>query len=365
MGGVTYAPERADEVTNGEPEAAHRPQPTLNRPTRRPITVLYAALLLTASMLAGSCGGGGGSDASSNNNGSGGSGAGGARGGRGSQRSATSATTTTTAAPTTTTPPPTLPDGTRTILPGHRVVAYYGAAGTSKLGILGATSPDQAVAKLAGQAASYRADGRPVLLALELIVTIASSAPTAEGDYSLRSQPPAVQEYLDAARRAGALLLLDIQPGRAPFLPEVQYYEQFLRQPDVGLAIDPEWSMGPEEIPGKKIGHTDAATINAVSQYLATLVDQGRLPQKLFVVHQFTPTMVQQPELVENRTQLAFTFHIDGFGGQPAKISKYHQLAHPAPFHNGFKLFYTQDSNLMNPDQVLGLFPQPDLITYQ
>jgi hypothetical protein len=37
----------------------------------------------------------------------------------------------------------------------------------------------------------------------------------------------------------------------------------------------------------------------------------------------------------------------------------------PRPPFNGFKLFYEQDLDLMKPDQVLRLRPQPDFVVYQ
>ena len=34
-------------------------------------------------------------------------------------------------------------------------------------------------------------------------------------------------------------------------------------------------------------------------------------------------------------------------------------------FHNGFKLFYEEDTNLMSPRQVLALRPPPDIVVYE
>jgi hypothetical protein len=47
--------------------------------------------------------------------------------------------------------------------------------------------------------------------------------------------------------------VLDIQPGRGDFLTEVRRYERFLREPDVGLALDAEWSMRAGQVPGETI----------------------------------------------------------------------------------------------------------------
>ena len=60
----------------------------------------------------------------------------------------------------------------------------------------------------------------------------------------MRQTSSTIDRYLAAARKAKALLILDIQPGRASFMSEVKAYRHWLEQPDVGLAIDPEWSRG-------------------------------------------------------------------------------------------------------------------------
>jgi hypothetical protein len=262
-------------------------------------------------------------------------------------------------------PPAELPRGGRTVFPDFRVVAYYGGATTSALGVLGEGTPDQAARRLARQAQRFATPARPVLPAFELIVTVAQASAGADGSYSAPTAPADIRRYLAAARRARALLLLDIQPGRRDFLQEVRRYERFLREPDVGLALDPEWSMRPGQVPGQSIGSTDAATINRVSGYLNGLVTRRRLPQKLLVIHQFTPQMVRNRAAVKPRRGLAITFHIDGFGGQFAKRSKYRQLRVRKPFFNGFKLFFDEDRDMLTPREVLALRPAPDLVTYQ
>jgi hypothetical protein len=261
--------------------------------------------------------------------------------------------------------PPRLPRGGWRIFPDYRVVAYYGAAQTPLLGVLGTTTPEVAAQRLQQRARGYEKAGRPIMPAFELIVTIANAHPGPSGLYRTRTPHGTIRRYLEVARRHQALLLLDVQPGRGDFLTEVRFYEPLLREPDVGLAIDPEWSMGPRGVPGERIGSTDAATINRVSAWLDGIVQRHDLPQKLFVVHQFTEGMVRDKHEVAPREGLAITFHIDGFGGQEDKKRKYDLLAGDRRWHNGFKLFLEADIGMMTPDQVMRLKPRPDLITYQ
>jgi hypothetical protein len=258
-----------------------------------------------------------------------------------------------------------LPVGGRIIFPTYRVVAWYGAADDPNLGVLGVGSPDQAGRRLLQQARAYERPERRVLPAFELIATTAQAS-SRDGTYNGHLSDARIRSYLAAARKIHALLILDVQPGRAAFLPEVKRYEKFLSEPDVGLALDSEWKMRGDEIPGQTIGGTDAASVNAVSAYLAALVDRKKLPQKLLIVHQFTPAMIEHRDRVLPRAGLAIAFHVDGFGGRAAKLSKYHLLAvRSGPFFNGFKLFYHQDIHMLSAPEVLRMNPSPDLVTYE
>ena len=263
-------------------------------------------------------------------------------------------------------PPPELPRGGRAIFPNHTVVAFYGAPQNDELGALGIGSPAAAGRRLERQARRYRRRGRAVLPAFELIATIAHSSPGDDGDHSERQSPRTIRRYLRAARARKALLILDIQPGRAPFMREVRAFRRFLEEPDVSLALDPEWSLAPGELPGQQIGSTDAAIVNRVSRYLSRIVQQGNLPQKLLVVHRFTHDMIENERALQQHRGVALTVNVDGFGDQPNKITKYREFTRGRrDGHHGFKLFYGEDTDLMRPRQVLRLRPRPELIVYE
>jgi hypothetical protein len=262
-------------------------------------------------------------------------------------------------------PPPQLPRGGREVLPRYRVVAYYGAPQDPELGTLGIGTPDQAVRRLERQARPYARGGRPVMPVLELIAVVAAHDPGDGGRYSLRQPASVIRRYLAAARRAKALLVLDIQPGRSDFFTEVTRLRRWLRLPDVGLALDPEWRVGPGEIPGQVIGHVDSPEINATTAWLEQLIERNRLPQKLVIVHQFTDDMVDETAL-KPRTGEAIVLNADGFGTRPVKVSKYKRFTKQAPgFEQGFKLFYHEDIGMMTPRQVLRLKPPPDVVVYE
>lgn len=253
------------------------------------------------------------------------------------------------------------------------VVAFYGSTGGGALGVLGEQSPQEAAERLQEAADPFEeASGRDVLPAFELITTVALGSPGKDGLWSSRLDVDEVQRWLDAARDAEMLVMLDFQPGRADFLDQVKRYEKFLLQPEVGVALDPEWVLEPGQRPLKQVGRTDADTINEVSAYLSKLTVENNLPEKLFVIHQFRSSMIQNREDVIDRPGLATMVHIDGFGNQQIKKEVYDVLAFKdgaerrnGQIHNGFKLFYDEDTNMMTPDEAMDLDPRPELISYQ
>jgi hypothetical protein len=263
-------------------------------------------------------------------------------------------------------PTPGLPFAGNRILPGHRVVAFYGAAQTDEMGILGSAEPRRVATKLIKQARAYERYDEPVVPAFELIATVAQRDPGTDGDYNGWTDARTINRYLQAVRAIHGLLILDIQPGRAPFLREVRRYEAFLRQPDVSLALDSEWSMRAGQVPAQVIGGTTADVVNQVSAYLSRVVARGHLPQKMLIVHQFAPEMIERRSAITERTGIAIVFHVDGFGTRAGKVSKYRLLCqNRGAAFMGFKLFYRQDIDMFSAAEVMRLRPRPDLVTYE
>ncbi len=265
------------------------------------------------------------------------------------------------------TPLPLLPRGGRSILPEFRVYAHYGAPQAKQLGILGIGTPAVAGARLNRQARAYAGKGRrQVLPAMELIGVIASAGAGADGRFRYRQTPKVIRRYLRAARDAKALLILDVQPGRSDFVIEAKALAEFLVQPDVGLALDPEWRMGPSQVPGTVIGSVDAAEVNRVTEWLSDLVAARNLPDKLVIVHQFTDGMIRRKKGLRVRPGIDMVLNADGFGTATAKAATYRRVVSDrGPFHTGFKLFYVEDTGLMSPAQVMRLRPRPEVVIYE
>lgn len=251
------------------------------------------------------------------------------------------------------------------LFPTYRMVALYGTDADERLGALGEQSPEAAAARLADVLAPYEAGDRPVLGAFELIATIALASPGDDGLYRSVGSSERVRRYLDVARQHGYHLVLDIQPGRSDFPTEVARHEQFLREPDVHVALDPEWRMGPDEVPGELVGQVSASEVNEVARYLADIVAEEGLPQKMLIVHQFQDRMITERHDLIAPPELAVNIHMDGFGTREQKLETYSVTRAEPPLWNGFKLFYDEDIDIFSPADVLALDPVPDFISYQ
>ncbi|HSV37923.1 MAG TPA: hypothetical protein VLI04_04110 [Nocardioidaceae bacterium] len=263
--------------------------------------------------------------------------------------------------------PAELPFGKGPIYPGRILVAYYGTAGTGALGVLGEDDPDAITRRLRRAAAPFATEDRPVQIVYELIVTVADAGPGDDGDYSHDIAREKVETYIKAAHRNKALLVLDLQTGRSDFLTVAKRWKWALRDPWVGLALDPEWRMGPREVPAQVIGSVGAREVNRVSEWLVGVSRRNDLPQKIFMLHSFRTSMIENISDVVRRPRLATVLHIDGFGTPGQKLATFHTVADTRPRHMrmGFKLFYDEDIALMSPSRVREIRPLVEFVSYQ
>lgn len=263
---------------------------------------------------------------------------------------------------------PRLPGGGRTVFGKKRfLTAFYGTAGTGTLGVLGETNPDVAFRHIARAGKPFLRGKERLLPVYELIVTVADGAdyPGTDGDHAHDVLHSRVQEYIDAAHEHGVLLLLDLQPGRTDFLTTAKRWEWALADPYVGLALDPEWRVGPDGFPGQQIGSVRAREINRTAGWLSRLTRDNDLPEKLFVIHQFTDGMVPDIRKVRQRPGLAMVQHVDGFGSPAVKLETYRNVAVPRKFTMGFKIFYDEDVPRMRPAQVRRELPDVRFVSFQ
>ncbi len=250
----------------------------------------------------------------------------------------------------------------------RRLVALYGHPVTSALGVLGEQGPEEGVDRLQSIIEGYGADGSIVLPTFEIIATVASAGAGRDGDYSSETALDVIRPWIEVAAANDVYVVLDLQPGRTDFLRQAKIYEEFLRLPHVGLALDPEWRLKPDQVHLRQIGTVDAAEINRVADWLAAIVREEALPQKLFIIHQFRFSMITNRSLIETPPELAVLIQMDGQGSLGSKYNTWNALTlepDADQFWWGWKNFYDEDSPTATPDQVLELTPVPVFVSFQ
>lgn len=266
-------------------------------------------------------------------------------------------------------PRPELPLGGREIFPRYRLVGFCGTPNAPALGRL--TGKIAVRAKSVLEYAEKYAGTRPVMPVFELIAVVVQGAPGADGKWRRRVPDSVVDDYLSVARSSRGLLLLNIQPGHSEFVTEVKAFEKYLREPDVGVALDPEWAVHGKQKPGVTYGYVTGGTINEVAEYLSSLVQEGDLPEKALVFHQVNNRVLKDEAELKPHTGVVVIKSVDGLGPKHTKITTYNALMkNLSPHvHAGFKLFFDEDrahgGNLMTPREVLSLVPEPEYVMYE
>jgi hypothetical protein len=280
------------------------------------------------------------------------------------------------------------------ILPGKRIVAFYGNPLSKKMGVLGEVltrrpdtkdstgkrvyggyDPDSLFKRLDAKVKEWEeADPRtPVQPALHLIAAVAQGDPGRDGNYRLRMDSTLIEEVYGWAVKKNALLFLDVQIGGSTVQAEVRRLMPWLNRPNVHLGLDPEFSMhySREGLPpGRKIGIMDAKEINWAIDTLARIVNEKKLPPKVLIVHRFTKQMVSNSDSIRLSPAVQVVMNMDGWGQPWLKFDSYsaYEVLHPVQF-TGFKIFFHNDERkgdaILTAKEVLHLLPRPMYIQYQ
>lgn len=262
-----------------------------------------------------------------------------------------------------------LPGGGTLLFPGRHLVATYGHPGAAPLGVMGEEDPEDAVKTAKEYVKKYEkfADD-PVLPAFEIIASVAQASPGPRGDYSEPAPIESLKPYVDAMTKAGGYVIIDLQPGSADFLDQAKFYEELLKMPNVGLALDAEWKMEPGQVPATEVGHVDASEVNRVAEWLAKLTRDNKLPQKMLLLHQFQLQMIRNRENLDlSHPELSYVLHADGHGTAEEKFETWNVLLQdlqPEIFE-AWKNFIDEDKPMFTPEETMNIEPRPWLITYQ
>lgn len=254
------------------------------------------------------------------------------------------------------------------LLPGSRIIAYYGNPMSARMGILGALPPAQMLERLAATAREWaKADAsRQIRPALQLIATVAQGRKGIDGKYRVRHSDSLIARVAGWAEQRHWLMFLDIQVGQSTVPAELERLIPWLRKPWVHLALDPEFAMPSGRVPGRKFGTLDARDVNYAIDLLARIVDEEHLPPKVLVVHRFTEDMLTNYRKIKEDPRVQVVIDMDGYGQPGVKKHIYDMIVARRPVQfTGFKLFYQNDHPMMTLREVLALQPVPLYIQYQ
>ncbi|MDX1469034.1 MAG: hypothetical protein R3258_06800 [Acidimicrobiia bacterium] len=265
-----------------------------------------------------------------------------------------------------------VPGGGFLILPQdrpRRYVAFYGHPETSALGALGEQGPTATLERMEPFLDAYAGDGSQVIPAFEMIASVAAAGATDDADYSFEWPISTFDDWIATARERDVYVVLDLQPGRDDFLTQAKQYQPLLELPFVGLALDPEWRLEPDQVHLRQVGSVSSEEVNQVIHWLADLVREKGLPQKLMIVHQFRTFMIQDRELLEQRPEIQLVIQMDGDGTEPQKDNTYAALnvgAEDAFWAWGWKNFFDEDEpGPPTPESTMSKQPTPVYVSYQ
>ena len=250
----------------------------------------------------------------------------------------------------------------------RRYVAYYGHPDNPALGALGEQGPEATAQIMQPFLDAYTGDGSHTVGVFEILATVASAG-LDDGDYSFEWPIDTYDEWIRVAEENEFYVVLDLQPGRDDFLDQAMQYEELLRLPFVGLALDPEWRLKPDQVHLRQTGRVEASEVNTVVDWLADLVRDNGLPQKMLIVHQFTLQMIQNRETLKERPELQMIIQIDGDGTESQKDATYAAVTRgteEAHWEWGWKNFFDEDEpGPPSPESTMGKIPSPVFVSYQ
>ena len=254
------------------------------------------------------------------------------------------------------------------LLPDYRILAYYGHPHAETMGILGQFDKEELLAQLLDEAATYEAadPDRPIMPAFEVIASVAQSDPMSDGSYLGYTDHDTIMEYVDFTAEKSIILILDIQIGYTSVKEDMARVEEYLRYPNVHLAIDPEFSLSAPDLPSEVIGGVDGKEVTYAQERLVEICAEKGIAPKVLIVHRFRHEMIRDDEQVKPVEGVQLIIDMDGFGHPGLKMDSYKIfITDKNPEYAGIKIFYDQDDPVMSAEEVLDLGPPPDYVMYQ
>ena len=252
------------------------------------------------------------------------------------------------------------------VLEWNLLVTWYGNPRSNRMGILGEYRGEALAEGLREQARAYQGlTPKRVMPAYELIATVATNTPGRDGMWRRRETADVIERMLQEARANKFKLILDVQVGHSTVPRELEYLRKYVEEPDVYVALDPEFHMWEGQTPGRQIGHTLADDVNYTIGWMDRIIRARNLPPKVLIVHQFTLNMLPDKEKVKDSPLVDVALDMDGWGGRELKVATYRMVTRKPLEYLGIKLFYRKDTRMLMPAEVLALKPLPSVVVYQ
>ncbi len=258
-------------------------------------------------------------------------------------------------------------EGPQPYLDEHRIITFYGNPHTHLMGILGAYPRNELIGLLRSKVAEYQriSPAHRVLPAFQIVSTVADGSPGPYGTYNNWLDTSILEDWIVAAKQAGVIVIIDIQPGQSDVWYEFERLKQYLYEPHVHLALDSEFTMPAGQVPGQVFGHISADDVNAVQEQLNEIAHVTNV-NKVLIIHQFEESMVPDKEGILDFPHVELVIDADGYGRPEDKTHDYIEYAGQSAIeYSGIKLFFLQDTVLMTPSEIMALDPQPSIIIYQ
>ena len=191
---------------------------------------------------------------------------------------------------------------------------------------------------------------------VEIIATIASAGPGDDGNYSDERSVDDLRPLVEAAGEAGMSVVLDLQPGRTDFLTQAQQYDELLALPHVGLALDPEWRLAPDQVHLRQIGSVGVDEVNATAAWLAELHARARTcRRRCSSCTSSRPRMISRPRAAGHLARRARGRSSTSTGRAPSRPRRApgtRCAPTRPPVHWGWKNFYDEDLPMLDPTQT-------------
>lgn len=256
-----------------------------------------------------------------------------------------------------------VPGNPTSYLSNFQMITFYGSPYGRALGILGNQARTQTDIMLQEHADMFQPlDSRHAIPTYHMVTTVANVTPPR---YSHHAGMDIIEEWVAAAEENGYGAILDVQPGHVDVVEELNRVRHLLYKPHVHFAIDPEFMMGPGQVPGVYIGRATADEINRIQAQLHQIALETGV-KKVLMVHQFKDSMIVDKENIVNYSGVELLIDSDGAFSTAVKTNSYLQYASEPGFEfGGIKYFYEYDDYIPTASEIMSLQPRPAIIIYQ